>query len=636
MLRRCPVVFSLLVVFLGLNRASAQLAEAQLKFPIKDSPPAWATVGSDARHSLGEVTQDIQSKIFLVVGLPKSGGVGIGTSWLISKEHRLLATNAHVADFFAEGKTFVIQNGTKTQYPVTNVWYHPGVRRYLGTSTMSIRSIHRKDGHVDPRCPDVAILQLGPGPELPKEVTLAGPEELERLQGKPVAMLGFPGHDNDFNPNQRAGATYHEGVVSRLTDFRMSTDCPENEMQFVQHTIPSFGGFSGSPIYLANGHIIALHNMSRAKDPKDKTAGRIPHGIRLDALWECLVHNNLDSKVPAKFDRAALNVKRWLGPDEREEIFRKVIAMVNEADYLVFTKEDYDRGINLAKQALSVNPEYAPGYRVIAFAYNNVWFSSRRNISHDAGGKLLENASKFMDVYAKLNPTQIDTHLDRVTILNNIGSHYENPKYNREALQICNNVLSMKELSVAHRAQAISSAAIALDNMGDDAQAIRMHLQAVRLQPDAAYLWDRLADFHRYDSGDEALINSCAARSKALREKRYQSGRHWHEYSRVDDKLASNEAFGRVRQGAYYRIHTITLEKDILYQIEMTSPNLDTYLRIEDEQGNPIVDDDDTGGQLDSMIFFSPPETGTYRLVATTFEPRRTGNYTLIVQAGKR
>src|SRR5258706_12057983 len=66
--------------------------------PETGSLPAWSKPSSQARQELGNFVRTSRQGIFLV-GHPKHGR---GTAWVISKKHRLLVTNAHVADILHE------------------------------------------------------------------------------------------------------------------------------------------------------------------------------------------------------------------------------------------------------------------------------------------------------------------------------------------------------------------------------------------------------------------------------------------------------------------------------------------------------------------------------------------------------
>src|SRR5688500_5552945 len=80
------------------------------------SLPAWKGPTQEARADLGDFVRKSQQAV-LLVGHPKHGR---GTAWVISKQHRLVATNAHVADILndAGGSMMAIVNGTATVYKI--------------------------------------------------------------------------------------------------------------------------------------------------------------------------------------------------------------------------------------------------------------------------------------------------------------------------------------------------------------------------------------------------------------------------------------------------------------------------------------------------------------------------------------
>jgi hypothetical protein len=47
--------------------------------------------------------------------------------------------------------------------------------------------------------------------------------------------------------------------------------------------------------------------------------------------------------------------------------------------------------------------------------------------------------------------------------------------------------------------------------------------------------------------------------------------------------------------------------------------------------GKALAQDDDSGVDLNSLLVFTPPATGQYRIVATCFRPA-TGNYMMVVR----
>ncbi len=63
--------------------------------------------------------------------------------------------------------------------------------------------------------------------------------------------------------------------------------------------------------------------------------------------------------------------------------------------------------------------------------------------------------------------------------------------------------------------------------------------------------------------------------------------------------------------------------------VSLASANFDTYLIIEDENGNPVIQDDDSGGGTNSQVSFTAPTTGTYFAVASSHAVNQVGTYSL-------
>ncbi len=88
-------------------------------------------------------------------------------------------------------------------------------------------------------------------------------------------------------------------------------------------------------------------------------------------------------------------------------------------------------------------------------------------------------------------------------------------------------------------------------------------------------------------------------------------------------------------RGGPHKVHTVKLQADKKYQIDMMSAAFDAYLFLEDSAGAVLMQDDDGGEGLNARIIFRPTKTDTYRIVATTFNRGSPGAllgpYTLIV-----
>lgn len=85
----------------------------------------------------------------------------------------------------------------------------------------------------------------------------------------------------------------------------------------------------------------------------------------------------------------------------------------------------------------------------------------------------------------------------------------------------------------------------------------------------------------------------------------------------------------------FYKVFTVQLEKGIDYRIDLknagANPGFDLLLFLEDAHRVRIASDDDSGGDYNARLVFTPKESGTYRLVATTTPIGQTGRFTLEV-----
>ncbi|MBI3407502.1 MAG: DUF4339 domain-containing protein [Planctomycetes bacterium] len=84
------------------------------------------------------------------------------------------------------------------------------------------------------------------------------------------------------------------------------------------------------------------------------------------------------------------------------------------------------------------------------------------------------------------------------------------------------------------------------------------------------------------------------------------------------------------------KIYNVRFEANSTYVIEHRSAAFDAFLRLEDPNGFLVAEDDDGGqnfglGRFDARIAFRANVTGTYRVIATTFDGR-TGRYSLNIR----
>ena len=113
------------------------------------------------------------------------------------------------------------------------------------------------------------------------------------------------------------------------------------------------------------------------------------------------------------------------------------------------------------------------------------------------------------------------------------------------------------------------------------------------------------------------------------------------EVLRLRDKLTDKEPLDANNRP--FKVHTVQLEGGRPCVISLESPKgpgyFDTFLRVEDNNGKMLAENDDSGVDMNSMVVFTPQETGTFRIVAKSFfqaggpgPQTPTGNYLLVVR----
>src|SRR5262249_27468849 len=100
----------------------------------------------------------------------------------------------------------------------------------------------------------------------------------------------------------------------------------------------------------------------------------------------------------------------------------------------------------------------------------------------------------------------------------------------------------------------------------------------------------------------------------------------------VNDQLNNFDAFDRVRIGSRCKTYSLPLTAGKQYQIDMTSNQIDSYLRLDNGANVEMAHDDDSGGFPHARIIFICPTPGTYIISCTPFAQGATGNFTLTVR----
>ncbi len=97
-------------------------------------------------------------------------------------------------------------------------------------------------------------------------------------------------------------------------------------------------------------------------------------------------------------------------------------------------------------------------------------------------------------------------------------------------------------------------------------------------------------------------------------------------------QLNAADPFDRMMRQSRHKVIEVKLDAGKVYQIDVMSNAFDTFLRVENSQGQQLAFNDDGGEGLNSRLQFRPTQTGTYRLIVTSFNPGELGAFVLSVQ----
>lgn len=461
----------------------------------------WSRPSQVQTADLSKVAKSIHPSIFLI----GTSTHGYGTGFVVSKEHRLLATNAHVADIMdsAAGKLMAIQNGTSQVFEVSKVYYHPGVRRISGG--VRIRSSDPKRGKVDPISPDVALVRLKPGPELPDSFKLAEPEELNQLFARPVAMIGFPGHDTGAWPalGSVAEGTFRQGVICRLTDFKNDAGATPSARQFVQHSMSSWFGFSGAPIFLDNGKVVALNNCSKSESQGGMSTS-IAYAIRSDCLWELIKHHGLSREIDLPDGALNVDISKFEKEDENEVLLDSVEKLLALAAIEVDNNRE-SAAVEKCNEAIKMMPSIAKAYSTRGLAYNQYAVFRIAKEGFHQKKQYYEYANNDQKKAMQLDPTNPDYYLDfamtSVNLTNN-RNYNEAYQYVPGAIAIADSLITEPSLNRSRKMYALRIRAIA---QGYPAESIRDLEDARALDPyNSQNYWALGCYWEKFDRNDLA------------------------------------------------------------------------------------------------------------------------------------
>lgn len=353
------ILSSICLEFSGSAGSEAGLEDPRVELRTGDDThkPVTSTEATAWDHALSQVGPSV-----FALGRRNFEGGPIslaGTAFLISREERLLATAAHVADQLLDSNSLVaIPNGGRFAYDVNRAWYHPSTLRRFSVGLYVISQDPRAGEIWDPTF-DVAVLRLASGgPPLPVESDLASDKDLMNLDREPVGSLGFPssGGDGGLVQGRPVAAEMRTGAITG----RRSWPCnrpwlaglkshPGNQ-PLVRSSENLGPGSSGGPLFLRTGLVVAVRYGADS---------HYSEGITVNVLREILRSHKLISSfsVPVETREVATTVES----ERRLNNLRGLVGLVKHAEELS-SRGQFKLAVDRASEAIRREPTYAWAY----------------------------------------------------------------------------------------------------------------------------------------------------------------------------------------------------------------------------------------------------------------------------------
>ena len=284
-------IFSILIIFSCSKELPVQsVAGKEAGVTVQD----WSNI-------VGDVDEAVYAVLHLYANdTHVAGSRFLGTAFAISED--VLVTNMHVLLALFSIKMLYAESDIKDLGLDGNGYESEIAFVRNGTTTLSYKRnlffFSHWDGHVDydievqdPEMPDIVAIVISEG-SMSSRFSLASKSQALSLRvGQPIGTIGFPGELADQTPAHWFPiATFKSGVVSALRVPSSEKSTSPSRTYIVQHDFDSTSGTSGSPIFTADGRVVAVNNAAIEFNFFGLRigVGSLGFGTRIDKLLEVL------------------------------------------------------------------------------------------------------------------------------------------------------------------------------------------------------------------------------------------------------------------------------------------------------------------------------------------------------------
>jgi hypothetical protein len=99
----------------------------------------------------------------------------------------------------------------------------------------------------------------------------------------------------------------------------------------------------------------------------------------------------------------------------------------------------------------------------------------------------------------------------------------------------------------------------------------------------------------------------------------------------IEESLTKDDAVDQERKQCHRRSYEVALVAGKTYTIDLVSEEFDAFLRLESTTKGKVADDDNSAGNLNSRIVYTPAASGNFRIVVTTCDPGEVGAFRVTV-----